>query len=1660
MLRWFWLAVWLVVLLGLTLGIMRFFFTPKGTELIVAVVTADVPPFPPNAWAREDAERLVETWSGGENRSLRVDPVPLQGTWDALFERLQAARPGGPDQNAVLIYLSGHTLPLRQGNSPQPCLVVGAGSDNGHFEVRPLTTLFERIGQWITDQGVGKQVVLLLDTGRGPLPWSFGSPAETVADQIQALAPSFPPGLSVIGAAGSSQVAWAFPERGGSAFGFAVCEGLTGPANADGDDRITLLELFDYVRQRTNSLAIEHRLARQEPFLVRSGEVPEDADFAVAYVPAAGEGRRVAELPHDAGRWIAAQKLAWTEKLHTLWHDHEDLYPWHLAADGSIESRPASRRLLAFTALEHGLLRLEQLSDAGTAFARQAGELERELTGLVRQLRAEAAEKRPAHSIARSWKPQSEGVGETLIERVEAVLQKPDAPPLTDVPYRERAWGIWNWALRAAENGRDLPIDDLLQHMGTRADGPEFVEIRLLRFLREGGHLPESARQDKGLLGNLLLCEGLCERAAALASEPSTLDVVRPLVDVADRLRRRAIDNAFAGVNRAEDVQAALAACQEALALEEEVHRAISLSKWARWNSVNLARLAIVRASMDASPAAALDAAFARCAELGQLCEQVAVRLDELRRRAAAFSPDANALLSARESFLESISESRTQLDDSVVALERVFAGLRDDVLAELKQRAKDAKRDRQYAALLATPTVTGAARQQLRQDCLNHRQRLAETPLTPGSPPNEPLEKSDTTAIPSSVEVLNVPPPGLRFFLASLLRQEAVPRAESPRANSPMPWEPLALDGQIVDIPFSSYLSSLYEAHNTKLREAPAGAGHEVWIDHWGQFARRQQAVAPLVSFANLGDPERPWGDASRELAGLHECRQFLWLADRVLEDFFGNDGAEGADVEYFAEVAELYLEPLQDAVRTRAYRDGLDGQLEDIVRKHEARKSAAAFWLQATVGGQELLDTPQTLTREAEFAFQDALPSGAAAVRILVEQGGDPKQIDFTLTDNGPRSQFHAVSVPGQHAYPGLALILPFAASSPAGEAWRLEAFFRGHHRSTQFDVEILTAAQVARWQVPRFEPARFTIHPHAPHDGGAIAIILDCSESMGSNNFLKPARTALQRMLPVLLTDDQDYDVSLWLFGHRRDLGGAWNPRAKQWQGGRLSPALADVLITQDNDVQLIWESEQQPRPVLFNEILPEESGVVAARGQTPLHLAMHQAVERSLADVTQDIPRRLLVITDGADGVGPANRLRVSLPIEHLAATLSAANQENPERPVQVTLICSNVLQGAGNIQDLVDELNRRVGVGTAESLYLDFRDAEVLRKRLKLAAGQFEFGVRDELTGHALNSTPIQQDEPFALARPDRYAIEGEDFDGRVLRAVVAAEGGEFFQLIVKDVQDGRPKELIHLPYERTTSHESSDNRSGLQNPIPAEVAHDPFHPEAFHVVAHTPEPVVSGMTFPVSIQNANSEGFSPRPKEIWAEITPLGTRRGSPQPLTDQPYVFYDRAFEPNTPVPVLSLVANAWPDEADLARVELWFNIEPQAGLKVEKPLREALGAGETNRLTIEGREVGYTVSVESAGGGSRVVVVEKHPVEQGGPLAGLLVRLSREEYEVIRSYFPTSGRVRHEFRFTAVSEQEILNSCQLRITAAEEIKRKSVHVTPPLNVRIPTSF
>lgn len=419
-----WGFLFLVLIVGFTIWLI---WTPKRTPMLVAAVTDYDSPLPPNAWAKEDIDRLFDLDKeeiigfskivADPPKVYARNPEDLKQNLAAQLQKVIGAKSsfggyGGPSKDLVIIYLSAHGA-VNKDN--EPCLLTSetelAESDNWYKVKQLLNDLFPegKREQW------PKKTLLILDCNRIRANWSAGLLYNDFARQLQKVVQDKQagyPGLAVLNSAGPGQIGWAAQELQGSVFGYYLWQGLRGAANAgktggNDDKYVSLSELYAFLCDRVNQWAAQNRGDVQVPMLMardrnwtidKQGravlddgkDIPRSDDWLLVYAKDAGEASPP-KYSRDDNSWA---------EIHSYWKRHAALE----------QKIPRRQNPLEWAQLQHKLLRLEQLIQAGAAYRTQYNSAKNEVKNLLRNLETDQSDQNPvAYSLplARRWNPLS-----------------------------------------------------------------------------------------------------------------------------------------------------------------------------------------------------------------------------------------------------------------------------------------------------------------------------------------------------------------------------------------------------------------------------------------------------------------------------------------------------------------------------------------------------------------------------------------------------------------------------------------------------------------------------------------------------------------------------------------------------------------------------------------------------------------------------------------------------------------------------------------------------------------------------------------------------------------------------------------------------------------------------------------------------------------------------------------------------------------------------------------------------------------------------------------------------------------------------------------------------------------------------------------------------
>jgi len=247
--------------------------------LAVAVVTWVV------FWIRPPAPARIVILRADYDNTLAVAPNPYgkadareiaalarPGSWFGTRSRLAGGpittftRTGLPDlstvrEKCVVVFIAAHGGRDRDGPFLFPEDSTGEPADRVRFK-----TLLDQLARLPAH----KQKLLIIDathepafTELGLVHNDFAAGVEEIDAEIAAV-----PNLAVFLSSGTDERSWTSPEWGTSAFMHYAMAGLNGSADADGNQRVTAGELVSYVTPRVSDWARDNRGARQVPVLL------------------------------------------------------------------------------------------------------------------------------------------------------------------------------------------------------------------------------------------------------------------------------------------------------------------------------------------------------------------------------------------------------------------------------------------------------------------------------------------------------------------------------------------------------------------------------------------------------------------------------------------------------------------------------------------------------------------------------------------------------------------------------------------------------------------------------------------------------------------------------------------------------------------------------------------------------------------------------------------------------------------------------------------------------------------------------------------------------------------------------------------------------------------------------------------------------------------------------------------------------------------------------------------------------------------------------------------------------------------------------------------------------------------------------------------------
>ncbi|MEX0641262.1 MAG: vWA domain-containing protein [Pirellulales bacterium] len=1589
---------------------------PRSTPLVSAVLVEYGFPVPPNAWAWDDEKAIREQLSiDGAVAATKDEPLKFPEKWsvrwkdreawldalqdqvkDASYSRIQRwlTLGGGPGDGAIILYLSAHGVVDRDGRAcfllPRP-----AGDEGVSFDPRrdlvPVRELFDRLFYDRTNgtQKLAPEVtkLIVLDAGRIDQCWELGLLYNGFVESLQSeLRELQVDNLFVLNSTDAGQKGWAAPELGASVFGFFVKRGLQGNADKEGfgndDSFVSVEELSKYVRTNTAAWVRDNRDDRQQPLLLQAGK---DAASS-AGAPLLRYGSQLPGVADPTGSEAREARTARLDRIRgRLDRVRQSGWEHHARLAG----RARQRQPLQWHAFQDHLLRAEQLAMAGEAPQYAAEQFNRELAQ-VETLRDSMSRVTTSDDLPNSL-ALAESLALTSHTRAEVeqlAKQLADgtatAESMRGKSYPVRAQAVWQALAtndsrmgdaQASSSGKaaDAKILDRIETLlkavePTGGLAREFVEIHFLRMLgAPPGDNPYSPKDQRGYLnrfenklpGLAAAVQNAIDRRAEAERRAAPTDErihywLRPLVDAGDKNRRLAEDLLFVGRQAdLEQSQQASAKAAASYAKAKKISSALAAAYGVRdraWAEIPYMLRFYAR---PLSVAAARDRA--------NNDEQIR-RLLILRESAQRLTSDFFAKVGVQGDFADEAVEELAR-NAGLLAVE--LDGAQAKYVGQLLQyRGGDAIDRRRVLDRFHAPLVFGGERALTaasdRKDLHAHLYKLCrdyDFPPT-GVSQGAPVEERAAGLAPH-LERMRKGKQHPAEALGPMMPAEKKEEVREPSATD------LAIAGGDLRARVAA-LSSVISA------DAPPDLSRDDGFGAPG--ARTAVADADQKLRAAAGLFRLPLGrdSAPERLFRFDRQRLYVWHAQRAVDDFLGpRPDAEAPS--FFSEAASHLLQLAK----------GLGGaaQPDDTMRKWvDARVLASEDALLPHFEETEIKIDPHNAnhdTRDHSVAINRNpkldLPSRGVAAFYLAERRGDvpgpqvqtrDTRLAYDVAD--PR----AVAEESRRNYTMFGLRQQL-------ERWpalRGVVFYRGHlFRDPKQIVRLVPygCEREMEFDLPDYRPPTITVRGRKKPL--AIMLILDCSGSMTPVALkMDPAKRAVRAILEELRTvaaeDRGELRVGLRLFAHRV---GYKSPTSSVLE---YRDPVKDAAVKVGTDVEAV--APVDPLALTQEKILAAVSDV-KPRGNTPLYLAISQALDQDFDHTPADqYERQIVVITDGVNfqekaGIAEKDLVRYRDLEAAIRADRNAARGKQEAESVAIQFIgfhYDEYLPGETKTNRYTDAqvraLNERFVVGSPKEMDALARasggarynadNEESLKQMLRQATGLFAYEVREGADGGATAMLSDGRGRASGLSLNRTYALNRREGQFLVRFQGVQNE---------KPVADyhfelrGRGERLVLRINHNTSNLERTERFLGQEHDLRSVEPYrlgdrayqkaqfmEPWSRKNLRIMPIAPDPEGTGVRFRVALQyetTITDTPFTPQPVEALAIV--------QPEPKVPA-FTVFDVSLEQARSVPTLSFKINDWQHKSGNARraeIFLW--------LKFDKPTApdDEVRLGTTNQYT-----------------------------------------------------------------------------------------------------------
>jgi hypothetical protein len=1166
---------------------------------------------PHNVYGREGLRSLA-AWAGDRPDSfywrsglLQLKSEPTELVADAAWDR---GLDDAGDRTVMLVFA------LHGGADADGAYLLrgDAAPERGERGKLLLADILERLKRL----PARTNKLLVLDaTGMGPN-WTLGMLHNDFARALERMGPDIAavPNLAVVSASGPDQLSWPAESVRRTVFGHYLQQGLKGAADENKDERINAWELYHYVADRVERWTRANRDAIQTPVLLPQGEEGERRARAMHLTLVASPGP-------DEDPPSAVPAVANAEELRRA---------WDLAQELSRLTPPPDRYApYAWARYRAAVLRYEQLLRAGDeeSAATVAGLLP-ELEQKIRQagrLNLASAENTlamtaltgpgPPPDPARAWFNSLWGAGPDDLRTRWEDLQKGKDAPTEDAARRRLRLRLAELAIEEAARdpvgvGRAARLVRLV-HDPLR---PLAAEAHFLAMLDK--NLPKTP-PPANLLSEALRLRLLAEQAA-LAVRPDAAPYseqvfpwVRAAVEDADRQRALGQDLLFASAperfdeaaeyfrqarksyERAVEDGAAVAA---ALAARDRAFTEVPA--YAHWVAQRPGSEDPVQHKADEELLAQIEQVAGDAHRLAESLE----KRPEAPLTPSPLPPGERGRGEGPSPALEELGRESQAVRQGLNALEGEFLRRADELTGRGGLRTW-----LEAEAALAVPFPDSDLRRRLIDNDRAIEGQLARKGADRAFPVNPDMQRR---------AAMDQARRQGRAALAVLGRRLFDEQAAD-RGGEKYDLVEHRLEVFTVEQNWWESLDRAGEQVGRRWRRLAADAAARLGEGRQEDLARARAALRDADRLARRidGAAEPDWeAEPADRLLRLSAHDLLLWQARRTLEDhWFGENGEP-----YYQKAGLAYVE---DARRLVAPAQAARGALPAEEELNRPGRLALGPAGRLALTSETELPFECTLAPEPGAYVPPGLPSfrlEAGPAVTAAFPGGKPYRVADLRAGRSPDPVGAVVGRPAAADGDG-----PLAARKREQAEVVLHGFFRGQPLDARVPVEVQPFPERVYYEYPAPRTRAVVVRADRRLQeefgpgAGAVAIVLDCSGSMGADEKDPKAPTKFDEVARALETVlrklPKGTTLSLWVFG--------------QAQGGRKSVDAAEDTIRR-LQAPVAWDGEDADQV----RGLMTRVRALEPWNETPLVRAMLEAKEDL---VRAKGFRTLLVLTDGMD-----------------------------------------------------------------------------------------------------------------------------------------------------------------------------------------------------------------------------------------------------------------------------------------------------------------------------------------------------------------------------------------------------------------------------------------